>query len=623
MKQYHFEGQVRRTDLYFRSEYPYLSTKIYQLSEHKFVIAIVGGWSDFDKLKEVFDHKIKPLGTPVALVCTEPEQYERELNAIPDSDIVYNFSGLLLTMPQLNALVPSLLPQFDYLGSAEDHSNQTIKYFFKSPLEDEDVEYIQAALVKLELPYKPLVCLKKDEVSDVHRQAKHAVPDRDMSFEVMSMSHYTRYSNLKLPYLKRDDEYWFDNVDKIYRGDLKKDDLFFWDKNKASCYLDLSVFENINIRNHILLYDVIYMTLPLGGIDPFLQKHKISRRELLWLIENERLVIFNVQPESRLDVMFLQEAHERRPESVVSRRSISALCAMDLVELNKNYIFNELIDRAINESEMRKVSSHKNIDVLLNFIFWPKSALRKSFDMLLLGGPMSITNYGANRIMEDICQDNDKLQFEYSIASQNAHIAHALGATYFPFITNTGYTDAPFSAVIGNTLNVYKACNFESFAPYSRLMASSLNSNISESVFETLDLNEFVDIEEFVSCSDIIKDKSIGMSLVGKLSALSHREREAEVLKYNTAILEFSKRKKNAISTIDTFIEIASVYPLIAIIMKALSIFKKHNQKLEKIYSRILDSAVPINESLADRDQVKYLYQINSIARLKKNLPKS
>jgi len=620
---YYFEGQVRRVDLRFRSAYPYIPTKIFQLDEHEFVIAIIGEWPDFEKLKKEFNYRIKSATTPVNLVCAVPEHYKQELKAISDSDIINNYSGFSFTNSQLDALIPSLLPRFDYQGVEADHSNQTTKYYFKGPIKEEDIEYIHNTLIKLELPYKPTNCTQKNDQSSEHRTIKKTVSGRATSHEVMSMRHYTKYDNLNLPYLKRDDEFWFDNIEKIYSGEFKKDNLFFWDKNSASCYLDLSVFKNINIRNHILLYDKIYMTLPLGAVDSLLQQHNISRHELLWLIENNRLVILNVQPDSRLDSNFLREAYERNPKGVISRRSVAALCAIDLIELNENYIFNEIIKETKIEDGLREISSSDYGNALLNFIYWPKSALRKSFERLLLGGPMSISTYGVNQILEKACQDNKKLQFEYSVASRNAHLAHALGATYFPFVTDKGYSDAPFSTILGNTLNVYKTCNFDNFESYIRVISNQLNSNISQNIFETLNINDFIDIQEFVSCSDIIRDKSIGLSLVKKLSELPLSEREEEILKYNNAVLDFSKRKTRFESTISTALDIASILPPVEIVIKVISILRKSYPKLEELYSNIIDNAVSIKELECDRNNVKYLYQINSIAKLKTDLSKT
>jgi hypothetical protein len=87
---------------------------------------------------------------------------------------------------------------------------------------------------------------------------------------------------------------------------------------------------------------------------------------------------------------------------VISRRALSALCAIDLVEMNQSYALSDPeIDRYIYPllQELSKFTG-KDIVTISDFLLWPKQALRKSLDTLNRAGPMGISNYGVNLFLK-------------------------------------------------------------------------------------------------------------------------------------------------------------------------------------------------------------------------------
>jgi len=63
----------------------------------------------------------------------------------------------------------------------------------------------------------------------------------------------------------RDKRFWFDNVNKIYSGDMTRESLRFFDPDQTKCYMDFGVWQNknINIRSAVLLYDKVYIAFLL------------------------------------------------------------------------------------------------------------------------------------------------------------------------------------------------------------------------------------------------------------------------------------------------------------------------------------------------------------------------
>ena len=150
---------------------------------------------------------------------------------------------------------------------------------------------------------------------------------------------------------------------------------------------------------------------------------------------------------SHFEVEFaINELFRTNPAAVISRRAISALSAIDLAELNKNYIFNDPELEPYIYPLIKDISDIFGInhDIVSNYLLWPRKALRSSLDTLNQAGPRGIARYGVNNTIMSSWQldRKDVYEFEFTVNSDSIHLAHALDATYFPFYTEEGkYTD--------------------------------------------------------------------------------------------------------------------------------------------------------------------------------------
>ncbi len=615
-----YDGECRRIDLYFRAKYPYLNTRIFKITDYEYSILIQEAIADFDEISKDFDHNIRFVTVPVGLINSKPDVYKEEIEGIHDKDIPSKFEGLPLNLYQLSNHISCTHPYLKVCRISENHIKQTIAVELVGKSTEEAKSALQITLDNLKMPYK-------FEIVDGGEKEIVARPEN----EIFNIASSLSKKHMNLPFLERDEKLWFENVDAIYGGVFSKKDLYFFDRNKTSCLVNFSKFKNVNLRNHILLYDVIYCILPLAdNMKSFLSEQKIKKEEILFLVEKGRIKILNMQPESRLDYGFLREAYQTNPSSVVSRRAISALCAIDLVEMNQAYIFNDpefsrLIYPLLLEFAKR---INKPLKIAANLLLWPKHALRSSFDTLNNSGPMAIPRYGINNpIIENITfPDAEKkpgIEFEFVVNSDQIHLAHALDATYFPFfVDNTKYTDHPFALMMGNMLNFYKTANYQNLQETMALSTSKEKGNPSIQLVNTFDINEYLSIEEFEKeiSSSVIR-KGIN-SLFSELSELDDQNRTIRISEYNKEVDKLLSKKNVAKHILDLGEDAVGLIMPIPFLSTGGKLLKAGAEKvldksptLQRVSEYIEDKT---NSGDNFKRKISLLTKINRVARLKR-----
>lgn len=611
-----YDGWCRRIDLRFRTKYPYLNTKIFKLNEYRYQIFVKEDTDEFANIQKTFDHEIKFVTAPVELVNHEPSDYITELECIEDKDIPSKFEGFPLTRNQIYNHIFSIHPQIKISGINEDHQNHTILVKYIEDISDTEYNDLQKTLDALKSPYS--FKLKQEGDKEVSYLAQNEV------FEILSSKSQQR---LNCTFLERDERFWFDNVEGIYEGIVTKDHLSFIKPNKTSCLVNFSKFQNANLRNHLLLYDIIYCILPLAEkMSTFLNDQKITRDEILHLIERGRLIILNTQPEIRLDYGFLNEAFQTNSTAVVSRRALSALCAIDLVAINKSYLFSdpELAKLLFPLIQEIATITGKSINAVSDFLLWPKQALRASLDVLNESGPMGISRYGVNKpIIQGLPETNkEAIEFEFIVNSDQIHLAHALDATYFPFfIRGEQYSDHPYALIMGNMLNFFKTTNLENLGNIFDSEYIQHRKNLSIGLISSFDVNDYISIYDFEDeiSSSVIRS---GMnSLFSELSLLDTDERSKRISIYNTEIEKALSKKNVTKNFLDLGGEaLGEVIPLLGSIKK-LSVFG--TKKAMQNFPAFQSLSEYIEDKTSSRDQEKrnisILTQINRVARLKRS----
>lgn len=612
-----YSGWVRRLDFILRSSHPYLKTRIFELKNSDFIIFIETSVKSFESLEAEFnnDMRLRFLTTPVTLSQTIPKNYVREIEPIKDKNVSLNFEGIPLNIRDLINNIECRYPQLNLSKIKENYKDNVFDLYFSDKLSESKRKSIAVELNKMKLP----LSFRVYDETPKSLQNNTSQEQKDFSDQVFNIYSSSSMRRLKLDFLERDEALWFDNIDNIYKNKFKKKDLFFLNPSERACFIDFSGFRNINLRNHLLLYDVVYCTLPLfENMNLFLEDQKIKREEILYLANTGRLKIVNTQPETRLDVNFLRCIYREAPNSIVSRRALSTLCAIDAVELNDGYLFNdsEILKMLLSSADEFCSSTQQNVNEFLMYFLWPKYALRNSFEELNRSGTKRVAAYGVRNIIKTGSQ---KIDFEFSVNYEQIYIAHALDATYFPFIGQNGYTDHFVSSIISQLLNMYKCLNFRNYKEYFSIEKASIK-NPTQELVRIFEVSDFTSIEEFEN--DVRKTgiQTEMHSLFEKISALSGEERVVYIEKYNNAVDLMKKsqdNEKTLMKYLDAAITLASfVYPPAALISNVLSASKILPDKLMRSIKERLEYQT-LKYVSEEHRQISYLTKINRVARLR------
>ncbi len=533
-----YDGWCRRIDLHFRSQFPHLNTRLFKLDDYMYELYLVDSVDDFDYIDDLFSKEIKFLTAPIKLVENLPQTYKIEIERITDDKIPSKFEGYPLTINQIYSHILSIHSNVKLSGIKEDHDNRTINVELTGSYDSAVIEAVEDTVNGLKGPYTY-------KVSDGGELA----PSFRVTDEVFNIAPSQAKKELNCPFIERDETLWFENIENIYNGTYQKSSLYFFDPSKTTCLVNFSKFQNANLRNHLLLYDVVYCVLPLAKeMSNFLANQKISKDEILYLVKRGRLKILNMQPESRLDYGFINEAFQENPSSVVSRRALSALCAIDLVDLNRSYVLSDPeLDKYVYPL-MREISelTGKDIRTISNFLLWPKQALRRSLDSLNQAGPMGASRYGVNNPIIDSlpAKNKEKIEFEFIVNSDQIHLSHALDATYFPFfIDGDKYSDHPYALMMGEMLNFFKNSSCQNISNLIGVESIKSTQNPSIGLISTFDINDYIPVLEFEEeiSSRVIRH---GMnSLFSELNSLGNEERSQRISQYNLDVKKALEHK--------------------------------------------------------------------------------
>jgi hypothetical protein len=227
-------GQARRIDLHLRTKYPLLKTRLFKIENNRYCIFISNPEIDIESLSKEFDYSIRFVTAPVTLINKIPENYNEELQVISDDNIPCAFEGLPLNVGNFINLIRCKYPDIIVSDIEEDHGSHTITVHLFGHVDESIKESIQKTLDGFKCSYKCLVKGGSDKKPALDKPAKS---DADEVFFIRASS-LSRLGQ-DLPFLKRDEALWFDNLEKIYKGEFTKDDLFFFNSTETSCFVNL------------------------------------------------------------------------------------------------------------------------------------------------------------------------------------------------------------------------------------------------------------------------------------------------------------------------------------------------------------------------------------------------
>lgn len=433
--------------------------------------------------------------------------------------------------------------------------------------------------------------------------------------------------NTSFDFSKRDEAIWFDNIDKIFDGSFTKKDLDFFHPDHYSCYVDFSAFENIDIRNHLLLFQTIYLTPPFDkSIIHWLTEANISKNEFLDLIAKGRIKLILTQPEFRYDIPLILEAYSANPNAVVSHRALAVLQQIDLVEMSDNYLLND--PNLLKEFVPILMNVAKNLNLDSKFMYetllWPIKARRKSFEHLFMKGIFGTASFGVNNAIETKYSEivGRDLSFEFTVNSSSIHLASSLDATYFPFRSENGYTDQFYANAMGDLLNFYKNANIQNLNSYLENKEQAYKGVIQINPIDVIHINNYISITELER--EISKNATSfgGKFLMETLGALSEKDRIQKIQYYNSEVVKNINKKEKSAFAIDLGTNLAldgaGILTGFSFVGSALSVIKKSSAVIiDQIgtndFSNKLENAI----KNPDKTNIHYLTKINRVAKLK------
>lgn len=395
--------------------------------------------------------------------------------------------------------------------------------------------------------------IKQLEEKDSKRKPENLkIKQYENNFDVMQLSLHK-----ELPFTIAEADFWFESAEDIYAGKVTRSDLPFYRGESLKCFLDFSVFENIDLRNVLLLYDTVYIALPLNNfLDRFLEQQGITYTELIDLVDMGKVVLLLPNLETRYDKKLLLEVYKLNPNAIVGRRGINALLATYLVETKQQYekrlpgIYNLAADIFMHGL---KYGDGKTQNIA-RLIAWPITATADSFRYLNLNSPLAVSNFGINNVVYDYIleiilekenikyNEQNKILFEFTVNSLNAHIAAALKATYFPFYQHgkngSKYTDEVVSRILGDFLRLYwyDADNIQNI--------KEMHIQGSEDYLNFCECKD-VSILRVAALADEYKTHEGFRDILSRLGQMDKEQRKNKIREYNDLLDEVRKIKNN------------------------------------------------------------------------------
>jgi hypothetical protein len=548
------EGTVKRNDLNLRVEYLGLETEIYQIETYKFIIYCANYKGNFEELANYFNHSIRQAGTNVVLINQRPTNFLKKINNIPLSNVVSGFRATCVTQSDLDNFIRSKFYAVDISSITIPKTGVDFEILIEVSREtkESEIEMMQKYLLSLDLGTdKITVRYENNEFKDTLKEKSPMEGPENVrrkqlegSFNVMHLS-----LEKELPFMINEADYWFEHAEDIYAGKVKRNDLYFYRGESLKCFLDFSIFDNIDLRNVLLLYDTVYIALPIEEqLEVFLEQQDITVSELIELVNMGKVVLFLPNLETRYDKNLLLEAYKCNPAAIVGRRGINTLLASYLAETKCQYErrFPGIYKMASDIYMEGVKQGNSSVQNMARMIAWPITAVADSFRYLNHNSPMPVSNFGINNVISEniaICDKQDKISFELTMNSLSTHIATALQSTYFPFQQQgkdgTKYSDAAVSNIMGDILKLYwyDADNLQNI--------SNLYHQSSGDFLKLFDCKHNIKITKVASLADEYNTQKGFRDLLVRLDHMDEKLRKNEIKKYNDLLFEAGKIQSN------------------------------------------------------------------------------
>lgn len=529
---------VRRSDLTLRCRYIGLKTEIYQIDQFRYAIYCKNYGGDFGKLRTDFDNSIRQMGTQVELTQSVPQKYLLKVEPIQLSNVVDGFKGAYITRSDVENAIADRFPEVDIRRiHIEEGLGFAIMVEVAPETPQEIMEEMEATFDSIDFG------TDKVEVRHSLEEAEKSKTTDGVSKDVMQLG-----INKKLPFTIDEADYWFANADRIYSGNLLRDSLPKVYSQTASCCLDCSMYNPVNIRSVLLLYSTVYLILPLQNrFDTFLAEQNLSRSDLLELAAKGNVTFVLSNLESRYDMQFLMDAYRCNPLSIIGRRGINTVVAAFLSETQKNYLahFPDSMDVASSIRELADKSGDPALRIMENLLSWPIIEPAESFRQLNSCGPLSFGLMGLDRLLLPLFNQGDQraadnLSLLLHFAGNTVFLSSAFNATLFPseFEKNTPFNQSLqiVSSIVSDLLQLYWY-NPKDIQNIRYMRNQSFDENQAINLF---DCKENISAVKVAELADKYKTYEGFKRIIDSLGQMDESARKKQVTEYNNALLDLA-----------------------------------------------------------------------------------
>jgi hypothetical protein len=508
---------LRRTDLHFRSRFPWVKTQLFETTQHSFLIFVPSAQLDAQMAADEFNHKIRPVTLHVQLSNDLPQIFLREISTVPDEELGQIIS-LHISRADIQIHINSHFPDFpDYVDVAV--SGREITFGFADALAGEQVnelrQWVHSVEPELILKVQVLPPIPKPLETEILR----VLPPKMRPF--------------KRPYIVEDEDFWHQNVKDIYAGGFRPHDIVNVEGWGSSCLIDATNMETIDLRQALLCFDTVLLHPPLSeDAQAFRDRQRLSDMDLATLAESGRLRLVMQQPEERLDWNMIDAVLEASRNAIIGRRRSSALIAADIVDTSEHYLLsNPDLSPALQAiAKIVGVRLKSKPETVLRSLLWPVAARRGSFERLDSQGLMGVAGFSVgNEFSEGYEQTTGRdVRLEAMMFGSSVQVAHAFNATLIPAVNNlTGWNDP--MRMMGEWLNFYRSFN-------SKIAAAWIGNQERKALgIEIMPAIPIFKFERHAAITDILdftrlrSDHNKGRALISRLADLPMEQRTDEI----------------------------------------------------------------------------------------------
>lgn len=545
---------VQRTDLALRARYPQLETRIFQVGAFEYRIVFDDAILRADVIREEFANSIRPITVPVDVSNEVPSNFLREIRPLADHQIAFGFAGLPFTRDDLRTVLYGKFPRLPNLTSVDNVRHPTLTLAFERELTLEEKKSVTTFFERWESGW-PI------EFAVATSAEKLTTPPATIGADALRIMP-ARLRKRELRFVEEDEAYWFDHVDALFEGALGPEHVLDLERLGTSCYVDATIFPQIDLRQAILCYDTVLLSPPLVDADgqSFWERQALTREDFVQLAALDRVRFVLRQAEERTDVALLQSIYEVNPGAIIGRRRASALLAADLVQTANEYRFNA-VARFVPELS-RLLAPELNVpeSELVQMLLWPNAARRSCLLPLMSDGLMSIGSFGQGKLLGDQLQriTSRDLRLEAFAVSDGVHIAHAFSSTLIPPLDEQhGFT--VLRRIVGERLNFYRSFNARitaAWAENERRREEKVRLLPAIPVFE---FDRHASVGDLISLTSYQSTRRKGRALLSRLSQLPLEERALEVERLSNELYELGVRKERRAMLLDTLDDLKEV----------------------------------------------------------------